>query len=68
LAIFGHPFLELIATLASLRRIGIASALLSDIENSLEDDRFFVSADELNTIMRDLWRNAVIGSPAWSKT
>ena len=51
---FGHPFLELIATAPNRRRIGIASALLADIETSLDDDRFFVSANESNTVMRDL--------------
>jgi ribosomal protein S18 acetylase RimI-like enzyme len=51
---FGHPFLELIATAPNRRRMGIASALLADIETSLNDDRFFVSANESNTVMRDL--------------
>jgi ribosomal protein S18 acetylase RimI-like enzyme len=51
---FGHPFLELIATAPNRRRMGIASALLADIETSLDDDRFFVSANESNTVMRDL--------------
>lgn len=51
---FGHPFLELIATAANRRRMGIASALLSNIEIGLTDDRFFVSANESNVIMRDL--------------
>ena len=51
---FGHPFLELIATVPNRRRMGIASALLSDIETSLDDDRFFVSANESNTVMKDL--------------
>ena len=51
---FGHPFLELIATTGNRRRMGIASALLSNIEIALEDDRFFVSANESNIIMRDL--------------
>ncbi|OYU69596.1 MAG: hypothetical protein CFE28_06035 [Alphaproteobacteria bacterium PA2] len=51
---FGHPFLELIATATNRRRMGIASALLSNIEIGLTDDRFFVSANESNVIMRDL--------------
>ena len=51
---FGHPFLELIATAPNRRRMGIASALLSNIETSLDDDRFFVSANESNTVIRDL--------------
>jgi len=51
---FGHPFLELIATAPNRRRMGIASALLADIETSLDDDRFFVSTNESNTVMRDL--------------
>jgi ribosomal protein S18 acetylase RimI-like enzyme len=51
---FGHPFLELIATAPNRRRMGIASALLSNIEIELIDDRFFVSANESNVIMRDL--------------
>jgi len=51
---FGHPFLELIATNPSYRRMGIASALISNLEAELVDDRFFVSANESNTVMRDL--------------
>jgi ribosomal protein S18 acetylase RimI-like enzyme len=51
---FGHPFLELIATSPNRRRMGIASALFSNIETSLDDDRFFVSANESNTIIRDI--------------
>lgn len=53
-AFFGHPFLELIATAPNRRRMGVASALLSNIEVELDDDRFFVSANESNTIIRDL--------------
>jgi len=34
--------------------MGIGSALLSNIEIGLTDDRFFVSANESNVIMRDL--------------
>ena len=51
---FGHPFLELIATSPSLRRRGVASALMTNLEAAIEGDRIFVSANESNIIMRQL--------------
>lgn len=51
---FGHPFLELIATSPGLRRRGVASALLANLEAAIEGDRMFVSANESNDIMRQL--------------
>lgn len=51
---FGHPFLELIATSASVWRRGVASALMAKLETSIEGDRMFVSANESNDIMRQL--------------
>lgn len=51
---FGHPFLELIATLPSQRRLGVATALMAHIEAAFEGDRLFVSTNESNDIMRRL--------------
>lgn len=51
---FGHPFLELIATSPHVRRRGVASALMANLEVNLQDDRMFVSTNESNDIMRQL--------------
>ena len=51
---FGHPFLELIATSPSVRRRGVASALMVNLEAAIEGDRMFVSTNESNDIMRQL--------------
>jgi len=51
---FGHPFLELVATAPEHRRIGVASALMANIEAELENDRLFVSCNESNDVMRRL--------------
>ena len=51
---FGHPFLELIASSPQVRRQGVASALMTNIEAGIIDDRMFVSANESNEAMRQL--------------
>ncbi|HEX5377651.1 MAG TPA: GNAT family N-acetyltransferase [Phenylobacterium sp.] len=51
---FGHPFLERIATAQAHRRLGVASALMANIEVGFEGDRMFVSTNESNETMRDL--------------
>jgi len=51
---FGHPFLELIGVSSRHRRLGVASAILTNIEIGFEGDRMFVSANETNITIRDL--------------
>jgi ribosomal protein S18 acetylase RimI-like enzyme len=55
---FGHPFLERIATHAAHRRLGVAQALLANLEVEFlahpGGDRLFVSTNESNDPMRTL--------------
>ena len=55
---FGHPFLERIATHTEHRRLGVANALLANLEIEFlahpAGDRLFVSTNESNDPMRTL--------------
>jgi ribosomal protein S18 acetylase RimI-like enzyme len=51
---FGHPLLERIHTAVPLRRRGVASALMANIEIGFDGDRMFVSTNESNDTMREL--------------
>jgi len=55
---FGHPFLERIATHPEHRRLGVAQALMTNLEIEFlahpGGDRLFVSTNESNTPMRTL--------------
>ena len=55
---FGHPFLERIATHPDHRRLGVAQALMANLEVELlahpAGDRLFVSTNESNDEMRTL--------------
>ena len=55
---FGHPFLERIATHARHQRLGVANALMANLEIEVlahpAGDRLFVSTNESNDPMRTL--------------
>ena len=55
---FGHPFLERIATHPEHRRLGVANALLANLEVEFlahpAGDRLFISTNESNDPMRTL--------------
>ncbi|MBE9044189.1 GNAT family N-acetyltransferase [Pleurocapsales cyanobacterium LEGE 10410] len=55
--LFGHPLISFLCVHPQYRRQGIASALLSEIEQEYSDRQLFISTESNNPIMLDLIRN-----------
>ena len=56
-SIFGHPLITFLCVHPQYRRQGIASALLSAIEQQYSDRQLFISTESNNSIMLDLIKN-----------
>ena len=56
-SLFGHPLITFLCVHPEYRRLGIASALLSKVEQKYRDRQLFISTESNNSIMLNLIGN-----------